>query len=120
MYFEYAKPSDAEVRRILTETGMDVSGAHRFISDQRILHTLDGHGVDRETRKGQLPVTKEDFTKLPEYVRTADKISIEGRTKQGLYVIRYQKRVNGHIVVLEEHRQGKNILAFDSMWKFKA
>ena len=35
-------------------------------------------------------------------------------------VIRYQKRVNGHVVIMEEYRSKKEILDFGSMWKYKA
>jgi len=118
-YFSYAKPSDEEVKRILEETGVDVSDTTRFISDQRIIHARNRHSEENEEIRGQEPITREDFEKIPEYIRTADKISIVGKTDQGLDVIRYQKRVNGYIVVLEEHRKRKKILDFSTMWKYK-
>ena len=116
----YDKPSAAEAKRIFEAIGIDVSGTQRFISDQRIIHSLNRHGVGIENREGQEPITKEDFEKIPEYVRTADQISIEGVTGQGLTVIRYQKRVNGHVVILEEHHRQKEFLDFGSMWKYRA
>ena len=119
LYFCHGKVDDDEARRVKKSTGIDVSGAYHAISDQRIVHTLKRHGVGREKNKGQDPVTKEDFEKIPEYTRTADKIRIEGVTDMGLPVIRYQKRVNGHIVILKQFRDKKGVLQFDTMWKQK-
>jgi len=81
---------------------------------------MAGHGEHGEHREGQVPITKEDIENIPEYIRTADHISLEGKSRQGLNIIRYQKRVNGHVVVLEECRKKNKVLDFRTMWKYEA
>ena len=119
-YFGYGYVSDEEAKRVKEAIGLDVYGAAHFINEQEIRHAMNRHGEQGEYRGGQESITKEDIESIPEYIRTADKISLEGITRQGLPLIRYQKRVNGHIVVIEEFRRGKRVLAFKTMWKYKA
>jgi len=119
-YFGYGQVSDKEAQRMKKDIGLDVGGAARFINEQYIRHAMVAHGEHGETRKGQVPITKTDIENIPEYIRTADKISLEGKTRQGLIVIRYQKRVNGHIVILEECRKRNKVLDFRTMWKYEA
>jgi len=119
-YFGYGRVSDKEAQRIKTDVGLDVNGASRFINEQYIRHAMAEHGEHGEYRNGQLPITKKDIENIPEYVRTADTISLEGKTIQGMNVIRYQKRVNGYVVVLEECRKRNKVLDFKTMWKYEA
>ena len=119
-YFFYGEVDEDEARKIQDATGIDVRGAVHLINEQDVRHAMAGHGDHGEGRKGQLPITREDIENIREYVRTADKIRLVGKTVQGLDVIRYQTRVNGYVVVLEEFRKKKQVLAFRTMWKYKA
>jgi len=119
-YIFYGEVSDDEARRIQDATGIDARGAVHIINEQEIRHAMNEHGGRGEERKGQLPITRTDIENIREYVRTADKVRLEGKTKVGQDLIRYQKRINGHIVVVEEFRKGKRVLAFKTMWKYKA
>jgi len=118
-YFYYGEVDNEEARRIQDATGIDTRGAVRLINEQEIRHAMWGHDERGEHREGQEPITRKDFETIREYVRTADKIGLSGKTDQGLDLIRYQKRVNGHIVVIEEFRRKKQVLAFKTMWKYK-
>ena len=79
-YFGYGRVGDEEAQRIKSGTGLDVEGAARFINEQYIRHAMAGHGEHGERRAGQVPITQKDIENIPEYIRTADKTSVEGKT----------------------------------------
>ena len=61
--------------KILATTGVDVSGFILSIDNYGILHTLERHGNPvREKARGQLAVTKTDFTHLLDIVSEYDSI----------------------------------------------
>ena len=115
---EYAKLSDAEADRIQTSTGLDVRGWIHFISADEIRHAWNRHGPDSYD---PIPLTKADFELIHDVIVHADRITYPGLTDTGLPAILYEKRVNGHLVVVEEKRgkKGKR-LAFKTMYKQKA
>jgi len=115
----YAPVDSAEAHRIQVATGLDVQGYSHSIGGYEILHVLKKHG---EGNGDPRPITKEDFENLHEVMITADEIVNEGTTHIGLPGITYRKRINGHIVVIEEYRHGKGNkkrLAFKTMYKTK-
>jgi hypothetical protein len=115
----YAPVDSTEADRIQAATGLDVRGYFHSIGGYEILHVLKKHG---EGNGDPRPITKEDFERLYEVITTADEIVDEGLTNTGLPGITYKKRINGHIVVVEEYRRGKGNkkrLAFKTMYKTK-
>lgn len=69
--------------KILTATGVDVSGFTLSIDNYGILHTLERHGNPvREKARGQLAVTKTDFTRLLDIVNDYDSIRFDKRAHQ--------------------------------------
>lgn len=69
--------------KILTATGVDVSNFTLSIDNYGILHTLERHGNPvREKARGQLAVTKMDFTRLLDIVSEYDAIRFDKRAYQ--------------------------------------
>jgi diguanylate cyclase (GGDEF)-like protein len=100
---------------------VDASGFTHEIDNSSVRHALKRHGnPEAETRRGQGAVTVSDFAKVPDVVRNPDRVEYAGTTHQGLPVLRYYKRINGHMVVVEEARTGKNQLSLVTMWKTRA
>ena len=120
--FKYAKVSDDVADRIQRELGLDLHGFDHQINEQFIRHAGDGHDEHGEWRKGQIPITREDFEKIPFVVNQPDKIKIVGKTSQNLHIIQFKKRVNGHLLVLDVVHGGKRsrYLEFLSMMKYKS
>lgn len=115
----------APVSRAATEMfqnlGIDVSGYQHMVDNSGIRHTFIQHGqAGTELPRGQEPVTPEDFGNLPDVIANPDTVELAGKTKQGRETIQYRKRINGHIIVVEEARTGKKRLALVSMWKVRA
>lgn len=122
-----AKPADIVVhtavtpetaRRIAEATGIDVNGYAHVVDASAINHILNEHA--KETRAGQLPVTPEDIARIPDVVSSPDLVEAAGQTRRGLDAIRYQKRINGHLLYVEEVRSGKGRLAAQTLYKYPA
>lgn len=86
-----------------------------------INHGYIQHGEERtETPRNQLPVSKEDFLKIPEVTKAEniDRIDVDG--KSGKMYVTYKKRFNGTLFTVEEVREGRGHLALNSIYKEKA
>lgn len=73
-----------------------------------------------ETQRGQIAVTENDFSLIPEILNTPDKIEYIGKNKIGRDVIKYTKRFNGKTLLFEAVLTGKKELQFSSMYKQKS
>lgn len=73
---------------------------HEVTKDE-IAHVLKQHGdAVKEANRGQLPITPKDFARLPEVVRPENIHAVVVRKDKSIGVI-YQKRVNGHVILVE-------------------
>lgn len=102
-----------------TEIKIDVS--YKFTIDKSGMnHSLKRHGnEEKEAKQGMIAVTKEDFLKIPLILTEPDEIEYDGKSRKGLEMIFFKKKINNSIVVVQELRTGKKELAFLSMYKFK-
>lgn len=123
-----ARISEATATRIKAETGVDVAGFRRVIDTAQIKHTFDRHGpLDQsdpsnpkgETNPDQEALSPEVVGIYVDVVEFPDKISVR-RRRSGTKTVKYEKRVNGSIIVVEEARAGQKTLAFFTMWLQKA
>ena len=117
--FGYVDEPQAE--RIRQATGLNLRGMFHVLDSHAAKHAFNQHGLEvTETLRGQLPLTTEDFERLPEVVESPDFLESLGQTHQGLAVIGFAKRFNGVLVVVEEVRAGRNLLAVATMYKKNA
>ena len=70
-----------------------------------------------EASRGQVAITKQDFQRVPEVVGAPDLVEAMPPTHQGLPVLRYSKRFNRTVLVVEEVRQKRPGLAFKTLYK---
>jgi hypothetical protein len=104
-----------EADRIKDATGIDLSGYAHNLDGSSWHHILRNHG--HELRPGQLSITKEDIEALPLVVSEFDHVQTVGTNSRGLQLIRFKKRINGHVLVVEEIRK-KRSLAVVSAYKY--
>ncbi len=65
-------------QKIISETGVDVEGFSIAIDSYGISHSLLKHGNPlKEALRGQIAVTKSDFTKIIGIIREADSIRLD-------------------------------------------
>ena len=105
---------------IAEATGLNVDGYSRSIDTAQISHAFRDHGPGTEDAPDQEPISAEAVSAYLDVVENPDRIIPRIRSKPKANRIRYEKRVNGHIVVVEEVRTGKRRLAFFTMWIKKA
>ncbi len=76
------------------------------------------HGnAKTEEQRGQLPITAEDWARLPEIIGNFDTVEAVGEGGHGTPLIRYSKRFNGTTYYVEEVRGKRKELAAKTMWK---
>ena len=107
-----------EAKRIKDATDLDVAGYNHTVDNLGIRHAYKNHGDEKaERNRGQQAISRDDFAAIHDVISSPDKTENGGKNKLGHDVIRYQKKVNGNLVYVEEQRTGKKELAFQSMWK---
>jgi hypothetical protein len=116
----YGEVNEETVRKFKEETGIDISGTRQAIYEKDLRHTLKVHGEGNEKDISQIPITKSDFEKLPEYMKAAEIESIQWNRKRGVHVIQYKTRANGHVIMIEDYRNQSGELALHTMWKKKS
>ena len=110
-----------EAQKLSAATGLDITERYRHsVSGEGIVHTLKRHGEGNEKHEAQLPVTEEDIEMIPEIIKSYDNVTRgTEKTSRGQDTIVYTKRVNGHVLIVEEVRDGRGKLMFHSMRKSK-
>jgi leucyl-tRNA synthetase len=119
-FVTFASVTAERAKKIEAATGLQVEGFRDFIDVFALRHIKHRHGAKREIRLNHIPIEFEDLLLIPEVVTTPDKITSGGRTSLGLPSIRYEKRINGMIIYLEEVLLGRRLLAAKTMYKMKA
>ena len=104
-------PIDAVIYRMLEEIGVDPTGFHHAVDRYGLLHALKEHSLD------ELPLSVEDFKKIPEIVISYDSVVRSHKTGLQLDSLLYSKRFNGSVYYLEEIRTGRKELIFKTMYK---
>jgi hypothetical protein len=105
--------------RIKAKTGLDVTGYAHGVDSFAIAKILKDHGTARtEHPRGQSPVTRDDFLKIPDIVAHFDDVEYVGKDGTGNNdLIRYRKRYNGNTYYVEEVRSKRRELMAKTLWK---
>jgi len=118
----YIKKISKEEEDILEKIGVNANEVKLYkhsIDHDTVRKIIKDHGnASTEIPRGQLPVTSEDIEKIPEILILPDKIELlSGFSKTGLNLIRYEKRIDDILIVVEEVRTGSKELAVKTMYK---
>jgi hypothetical protein len=116
-----------EAQIIEKNTRFKVEGYIHILDPQQLKHILDEHGdPEHEAKRGQVAITETDFQLIPDIIRNPDSIE---RTKTYVWDkrkkmyklvegIKYTKRVDGHIIYIEEVLTGQNQLSTGTIYKY--
>ena len=104
---------------IKEKTGLDISGYVHSVDSFAILKVNKDHGNEKkEASRGQLPITKEDWVRIPDVVANYDNVEHGGKDSYGKDLIRYTKSYpDGVTRYVEEVRNGRGELSAKTMWK---
>lgn len=94
---------------------VDVAGLRHAIDTSQITHAFNGHGPGNETDPDNEPISPEAIAAYLEVVKNYDRIS-GVRAVGGTTRIKFEKRVDGLVVVVEQARTTEKTLAFLTMW----
>jgi hypothetical protein len=102
--------------------GIDLDGYSHVIDGSAVNHAMNRHSdVAIEKSRGQLPISKADFDRIPEVIDSPDRVVLGTKTKGNKDQVGYIKRMDdGTTLHLEEVRSGKKELAMVSMRKYPA
>lgn len=85
---------------IKNKTNIDVENYNCSLSAYEIRKILKDHGNDvKENLRGQRAVTKDDISRIPEVIQTADEIVLSKNTYNGKPVISFIKEIDGRVTV---------------------
>ena len=92
-----------EIEKSLADTvmnisGIDLSGYRHSLVDNEVRHIIKSHG---ELTNEKYPVTKDDLLKIPEIIKSYDRVYQGVPTREGNFTIMYEKRYNGKTYYLE-------------------
>ena len=108
-FVDYEVVDSAGAEKIEQATGINVKDFTRRLDTHAVQHIFKEHGsAEQEATRAQLPITKEDFERIPDVLKTPNIIVKGGISKMNkLPTIVYIKRINGFIVVIEEIMESK-------------
>jgi leucyl-tRNA synthetase len=107
--------------KIRTATSLELSGYIHVLDNYGVRHARKEHGdPGAERRRGQEAVDDGTFFLVPWVVLAPDSIEYGGKSSTGLDVLRFNKQINGVMVVVEEVRASANLLAVVTVYKRRA
>ncbi len=102
------------------------AGTMQTIDQDQLNHALEEHGVGKETRPNQIPITKDDLKRIPDVLSDYDEIrrglgKPDGKQQEG--VIFCKKYDDGTVCCVEidwfRRKDNRRELKFQTMWKEK-
>ena len=113
-------PTTERLRLDLSDKGVNIDDSYNHVIDNNaIRHTLKNHGGKSEEKRGQVPVTEEDFERLEDVVTNYDKVEVEIGKRGNENIIYSKTYEDGNTIFVEEKRAGRKELAAVTMWKTK-
>ena len=110
-----------EVKVLLkSELNKDCSEYHFQIDIYAIKHIFKEHGnVKKEDSRGQIAIQDNDILLLIDVLQEPDLVFNSGNNKLGKETITFVKMIEDKYVVVQEVRDGKKMIALNSMRIFK-
>ena len=96
---------------------LNVSGFRRLMDEDAVRHAYEEHGVGHEKQEGQIPITQEDFERVPEILATGTVQDVVHILSGGIPGVVTRARIGADFFYVEEVRTGRQALAFKTMWK---
>lgn len=105
------KVSDEEAAAIAEKTGLDVKGFVHSIDTHALGHAFRRHGPGNEHRPNQMPISEDSIAMMLEIISDPDNITSVRSQRSGTKSITHEKRINGHVIFVEQARTTKRTLS---------
>jgi hypothetical protein len=109
------KVDPAFAARVKADTGIDLSGLEEAIDTAQVQHAFSRHGPGNERSKDQESISPEAVSIYRDAVRNYDRVSSSYSKEKGV-TLKFEKDIDGVMVVIEQARTGRGTLSFYSMW----
>lgn len=115
------KVPESTARRVMQETGADISGYNAVLSSDNVRHIIKRHGDPiLETARGQVMVTAEDIALIPEVLAAPDNVYLSDKTdSRGRPVIVFEKLIGDNFVTMQAVSDGTHSIQTDTIFKQK-
>ena len=112
------KVSENITQKVKALLGINVENRTHVLSDNDIRHMLNEHGDPiKENKRGQISITTDDISKIPEIISSYDDI-IKGNLNKNGETIRYIKNFeDGTTYMVEVVPENSRTLSIKTMWK---
>lgn len=103
------------------ENGFDITDYEHDIDVSGTRHAMKEHGQPKtEEPRGQIPITDEDFERIPDVIYSYDEVHFTGKNKIGRETITYKKAFDDNTMLyVEEIRDKKKTLTINTLYKHK-
>lgn len=104
--------------RILTESGVDISGYGVMMNGDDVRHILKGHGDSTaEAARGQVAVTESAIAKIPEVIAQPDNVYLSAESDgKGRQAIVFEKQIGDTYITIQGVANGKRLLQTDTLY----
>lgn len=115
------KVPDHVVRRVQTDTGLDIRGFGVMMNGNDVRHIMQSHGdASAEAARGQTAVTAEDIARIPEVLSSPDKVYLsEKPDAKGRRALVFEKKIGDDYITIQGVSNGKKVLQADTLYKMK-
>lgn len=115
------KVPESTARRVMQETGTDISGYNAVLSSDNVRHIIKRHGDPiLETARGQVMVTAEDIALIPEVLAAPDAVYLSGKTdSRERPVIVFEKLIGDNFVTMQAVSDGTHSIQTNTIFKQK-
>lgn len=104
--------------RILTESGVDISGYGVMMNGDDVRHILKGHGDSTaEAARGQVAVTESAIAQIPEVIAQPDNVYLSAESDgKGRQAIVFEKQIGDTYITIQGVANGKRLLQTDTLY----
>ena len=114
------KVTSETANRVEKELSCDIENYNISINSSGINHSYNNHGdLIIEQRRGQVPITENDFENIYDIVNKADKISLIGKDSENHELIQFEKNIDGNNVFVAYISKKHKNLELKTLYKFK-
>lgn len=109
---------ESVVKMVREKTGLNISGFSSIMNGTEAWHAYKDHSNSlTEQKRGQVPLTEDDFSFLPDILSAPDSVSLSPNPDSaGRVALIFAKKIGDKYVTVQGYSKGKKGLVFDTMW----
>lgn len=112
------KISDSTAKRVLAQTGVNITGYNAILPSDAVRHMFKHHGdAAAEQKRGQIALTEENAALLTEVLANPDKVTLsERKDERGRTVLLFEKQVGNNYITAQAVSDGTHSIQTDTLY----